>query len=371
MRGAIRIAAALAAAATFCAGAGSASASVARAFGNTGADRLRFPGPMAFGPDGLLNVVDMGDAARDPVFVRVYTPAGAPVGGFRVAVGRQGGLWPVAADAAGNTYVGIAGAVLKYSLTGALLARLTVPPASGAPPGAPVGVGVDPSGRIVTFDPQDSRFDTFDPAGRLVASFRRPRSGNGFDRRSGTWLSSAGTIYAYDRAGISVLDSSGAVARRLARPAALGLFAPVLDGPGGTVYTVACRRIHKLGPGGEYLGAVGTDRTAAAPTAAVGSDGRIYVTSWHAFRRAPDGAVLELAPITTRRPHAAVDSGALVHERREARAGPHLVHALRGRLVPGEHQTARAGDLPARPVREDGRRRRYAGRLMFTLRRGR
>jgi hypothetical protein len=339
MRSAIRVAAALAVAATFCSTAASASARVVRTFGTTGPDRLRFPGPMAFGPDGLLHVVDRGDAARDPVFVRVYTPAGAQVGGFRVAVGKEGGLWPVAADAAGNTYVGIAGAVLKYSLGGALLARLPVPPPDG-PPSAPVGVGVDAAGRIVTLDPQDSRFDTFDSAGRLVASFRRPSTGNGFDRRIGISLSSSGTIYAYDRTGISVLDASGAVVRRLARPSAIGLLSTLVDGPGGTAYTVTGPRVHKLGPAGEYLGAVGTERIAGEPMAAVGPDGSIYITSVHALRRVPDGAVLKLAPIATvdvTPPSIVVDS--FTSPPLPARVGPRTKMVL-GRMVLTLSETA-------------------------------
>src|SRR4051794_4115041 len=74
MRSAIRIVAALAAAITFLTAAGSASARVVQSFGTAGADRLRFPDRIVYGPDGLLHVVDFGDAVRDPVFVRLYTP---------------------------------------------------------------------------------------------------------------------------------------------------------------------------------------------------------------------------------------------------------------------------------------------------------
>jgi hypothetical protein len=109
----------------------------------------------------------------------------------------------------------------------------------------------------------------------------------------------SGTVYAGDSDGITVLDSSGAVVGRLARPPQLSRFANYIDGPGGTVYAVAGRRIQKLGPDGRYLGAVGTERTAVEPMAAVGPDGSIYVTSWRSLRRDAGGAVLKLAPITT------------------------------------------------------------------------
>src|SRR3954465_4155053 len=85
MRSAIRILAVLAAATAFLAAAGSASARVVQRFGTAGADRLRFPDRIAYGPDGLLHVVDFGDAVRDPVLVRLYTPEGRRAGGFRLA----------------------------------------------------------------------------------------------------------------------------------------------------------------------------------------------------------------------------------------------------------------------------------------------
>jgi hypothetical protein len=66
MRSAIRVVAALAAATTFLVAAGSASARVVQRFGTAGADRLRFPDRIVYGPDGLLHVVDFGDAVRDP-----------------------------------------------------------------------------------------------------------------------------------------------------------------------------------------------------------------------------------------------------------------------------------------------------------------
>src|SRR4051812_26033197 len=124
MRSAIRIAAALVVAVTCCASAASASARVVQTFGTTGAERLRFPSRIVYGQDGLLHVLDSGDAARDAVFVRRYTPSGAAAGGFRVAI-EPGFIPALAVDAAGDTYVSMFGAVLKYSASGALLGRLS------------------------------------------------------------------------------------------------------------------------------------------------------------------------------------------------------------------------------------------------------
>src|SRR3954466_453876 len=170
MRSAIRIVAALAAAITFLTAAGSASARVVQSFGTAGADRLRFPDRIVYGPDGLLHVVDFGDAVRDPVFVRLYTPEGARAGGFRIAASEE---FPptIAVDAAGDTYVSQVGAVLKYSRAGALLARLPLPAQADGGPAEAIDLGVDPAGRLVVFDGDADRVDTYAPDGRLVARF--------------------------------------------------------------------------------------------------------------------------------------------------------------------------------------------------------
>jgi hypothetical protein len=295
MRSAIRIVAALAAAITFLTAAGSASARVVQSFGTAGADRLRFPDRIVYGPDGLLHVVDFGDAVRDPVFVRLYTPEGARAGGFRIAASEE---FPptIAVDAAGDTYVSQVGAVLKYSRAGALLARLPLPAQADGGPAEAIDLGVDPAGRLVVFDGDADRVDTYAPDGRLVARFDVASAAPAPAGQPSTSVGESGLVYVGDAAGISVLDSTGALVRRLPRPAAVPAVATYVDGPDGSVYAIAGHRIQKIGPDGAYRGAVATDRSAVEPRAAVARDGSIYATSWHTV--ASDGVILKLAPIT-------------------------------------------------------------------------
>jgi hypothetical protein len=254
-----------------------ASARVVQTIGDTGRERLRYPSDVALGPSGLIYVLDL----RTPgprVLTRVYSPSGRLLRSWPVP---GGDAQDIAVDRAGNAYVSALSSdtILKYSPTGQLLARWGATGTGDSQFRRPSDVAIDPAGRVLVNDVGNARVQIFEPDGRFVASWP---TGEIYRLAVGP----PGTIYASDRQGIVALGSDGREVRRLVRRPG-----EVVTDPAGTLYARQEHRIAKFGPDGEFLGAVGSDWRSQWTSAAVGSDGSIYVVAAR--------VVLKLAPITT------------------------------------------------------------------------
>jgi len=266
---------------------------------------LRYPDRIALGPSGLLYVLDTGDRGSSPVRMSVYSPSGRMLRRWRVAT-ESSPIPNMVVDSVGNVYVVAARlaeptrleySILKYSPTGQLLSARWAARVWDGQQGYP-GLAADGQGHVlVAFD---GRIETFDGAAQLLASWQYLAPGGLKNWISGLAVATSGMIYVADRMGVAVLDSSGNVVSRIV-PAGdrLGQVsgASLIPGPAGSLYAVQEHRIQKFDPDGQILGAVGSDRRAQWLSAAVASDGSIYVPQNRYF--GASGVVLKLAPITT------------------------------------------------------------------------
>jgi hypothetical protein len=276
-----------------CFAAESASARVVQTIGTTGELRLRTPVDVAVGPSGSIYVLDTGDRASSQVLIKVYLPAGRLVRHWRV--GRpleHGGVPFMALDPAGNTYVGASGfnTILRYSPAGQLSARWQL---GDGQLDYPFSFALDGDGHLLAAE-GNGRIETFDAAGRLLASWQR-------SVRS-LAVATSGTIYIADRQGIATLDPSGSLSARLVpagrRPGQV-FYPRLVAGPAGSVYAAQGQRIQKFASDGRFLGSVGLDRRVQTLSAAVANDGSIYAPQWSGLYRGVETAVLKLAPIAS------------------------------------------------------------------------
>jgi hypothetical protein len=264
----------------------------------------RYPTRIALGPSGLLYVLDMGDRSVSPVRMSVYSLAGRLLRRWHVAT-ESSPIPNMVVDSAGNAYVAAARSVdpaaleysiLSYSPTGQLLSARWADRVWDSRRGSPV-LASDGQGHVlVAFD---GRIETFDAAGRPLASWQYLAPGNPNNWISGLSVGTSGIVYVADRTGVAALDASGNVASRIV-PAGnrLGLvsWASLVPGPADDLYAVQGQRIQRFGADGQFLGAVGSDRHVQWLSAAVADDGSIYVPQNR--YGGVSGIVVKLAPIT-------------------------------------------------------------------------
>jgi hypothetical protein len=283
-----------------------ASARVVQTIGTTGPQSLRYPDDVALGPSGTIYVLDESGRQPDPkVLIRVYSPAGRALRSWRVDAPDSSGVYDIAVDQSGNAYVSSSGdpEILKYSATGQLLTRWRVPGVGNSQLDYATKLAVDLEGNLLVAE-GNGRIETFDGDGHLRSSWQYGAPGDSLSGILGVAVASSGMIYVADRQGIVLLDSSGTAVRRIVQAGGrldqtAGGTTSLVPGPAGSLYVVREQRIQKFGPGGQFLGAVGSDRWIQWLSAAVEADGSIYVPEWFfGGRYIRRGAVLKLAPIT-------------------------------------------------------------------------
>ena len=267
-------------------------------------DEARYPNRVALGPSGVLYVLDSGDRGSSPVRMSVYSLSGRLLRRWRIAT-QSDPVPNMAVDSGGNAYVVAARSVgpgaleysiLMYSPTGQLLSARWAGQLWDSRRGYPV-LACDRQGRVlVAFD---GRIETFDAAGRRLASWQYLPPGAAANSISGVAVGASGIIYVADRTGVASLDASGNAAARLVPGGdRLGRVssASLVPGPAGDLYGIQGQRIQRFGADGRFLGAVGSDRHVSWLSAAVAGDGSIYVPQNRYGRLS--GVVLKLAPIT-------------------------------------------------------------------------
>jgi hypothetical protein len=265
----------------------------------------RYPNRIALGPSGLLYVLDTGDTDSSPVRMSVYSVTGRPLRRWRIATD-SGTIPNMAVDSVGNAYVVAAHSdgpsaleysILQYSPTGQPLSARWADRVWDGGRGYPV-LASDGQGHVmVAFD---GRIETFDAAGRPLASWQSFAPGDPNKSITGLAVGSSGVVYVANRAGVAALDASGNAAARIV-PAGRGIgrasSASLVPGPAGDLYAVLDQRIQRFGADGQFLGAVGSDRHIQWLSAAVSGDGSIFAPQ-NSYGGV-SGVVVKLAPIRT------------------------------------------------------------------------
>jgi DNA-binding beta-propeller fold protein YncE len=244
------------------------------------ADRARFRDPfgIAAARDGTIYVTDAHRIRRIAPDGTVSTLAGGGEPGFADGPGAAARFdtpSALAIDAAGTLYVADTGnhAIRRITPDG----RVTTLAGSGEPGLAdgtgraarfngPVGIALDPAGRVIVADTYNDRIRAIGADGRVETMAGGPRGGPldgpaheaAFDTPAGVAADAAGILYVADTGGdrVARIDRSGTVAT-LALPAAAGagpggLSRPlgIAASPDGHVYVSDRRAIAELAPDG-------------------------------------------------------------------------------------------------------------------------